>query len=1767
MALRIITTDVKNQIAYENIRSEPTPAIPSATKLDPNPSHTKQIGPFNTHYKFSNIKSKYLNISSLKSSYFRFFDEPYLKKFPKVEYKASPGTLLIREKSGYEIIEAYTDKYPLLDLRKSFLRIKVTISEICSLIISNSYFEYLVIIVIILNTVTLAASSNMDSSASTGFEDFFFMFYSVECIMKIFSLGFVMNPKSYLRESWNILDFIIVITAWIDFIFSNSVNLQAIRAIRVLRPLRSISSIEGMRVIFVALVYSFKPLLAALTLFLFLISIFAVAGLQLWGGLLKFRCMELETGVIDVLSMCGGETCAHGFECVKTLDNPNFGITNFDNFLFSALTVYQCITLEGWTGVMVNTQMAFNDFSIILFIPLVFIGAFIFLNLTLAIIKSAFSKSILITRPKNLPKEEEVEIRTLIKHLSELQDDPKPEMKRGDSLDSFLNNSSLPMIVEKNMSLDEEMPDKQEVAEIDKTFVNNDMLGVESYITPTETRDRNGVRSRSGLSQKEGKLKKAMKKSYFNDEETVNHITHLLSRIEEKVTVNKKALEKIKIGDKFDSTTINITLYNIITTSSKDIKSKVKLDSNLIEFSKYSFNYRHTSEPIHELLLQTKRDKEILIRSYFKHIPQYIAFKLLLRKFKPSLAFFMCNPRTQELISQIRSQDNSSQIVVGDWSGKDVLEFSDLKKERFSNFNYQIWHKGLRGYIQMIQYPVKFIIYHQYFNLLMTLCILANTAVLSMDHYGISNSMDLILQTLNNIFTNIFIAEMALKVLGIGLIGYLRDIMNYFDGSVVILSIVENIYLNRTKSAFTAFRVVRIFRILRVLRVARLFRYLKSMTHILQVLGKSMSKFIYLFMLLMLFLVIYSLIGIQIFANKFTFNGVTSRGNFDTFHWSFTTNFQVLSVENWQTVLWDGMRSDAGYSSCLFFISWIFIGNYVILNLFLAILLDSFSEKSVNLNNELSTSLFTSSKKIKKREEKIKIIENLNSESEDETGITPSERGSIIITDENFQEISVIVFNLTNPIRRLCIKIYKSDKFEIFIMILISCTSLKLAIDTYIIDASTSVKNISNNIDIGFTLLFFIEFIIKSISLGFVFGPKAYLKDYWNHIDFLIIILSIIDFSISNIQISQFKVIRLLRTLRPLRYISHNLSMKIVVTALLESLIAIFNVAIVLLIVWLMFAILGFSLFSGKLYNCSNSSILTQDECMSSGFEWQNEFPNYDNILNAMIALFILSSEEGWPNIMTNAIDGVAAGEAPKVNSNQYLTYYFIIFIMVSSFFFMNLFTAVVFEKFTEAKDDQSSLAASILTKDQILWIELQQLIVKSTPAVDFTSKPENRIRAFMYAISKNIWFKITILVIIVLNMVQMAMVYDEADSDYTSSLDVLNLVFTVCFITEAVIKLLGYGFRNYLKSGSNKFDFFVVITSTLDLILTYTLNSTISLLRLGPQLIRIIRVFRVSRLVRLFKSLSMLKNLIDVIGFSLPAILNVMSLLLLIFYIYAVLGVNLFYSVNSGIIIGNYVNFSNFGNAMITLFRCSTGEDWYNIMKDCSSNGSSIDSYLYFISFITITTFIMLNLFIMVIIQNYEEHEGNPESVTRIFSKEVKKIKLFWSIYSKDNEGSRIHYNELPPMMQEMEELGVQREMEYNQIMKILSLAELHPDSSGYVYYNDFLFALLRKKYFKRTNNVYFRKIMVNEESKTKKILNKLIKKERSKWDIKSPLHGQSFGNLFMTTIFIKTIFKEWKMYAAGKKNRRGKGGSVSITPIHSDLVDPGSNSLLSEF
>lgn len=108
--------------------------------------------------------------------------------------------------------------------------------------------------------------------------------------------------------------------------------------------------------------------------------------------MLKKRCFDPVTGIpFEEDIVCGNKDCPDGFVCGKMLENPNWGVTNFDNILYSFLMVFQCVTMEGWTEIMYWLFDAFTIFVVFYFVLLVFIGAFFLLNLTLAVIKTIYT--------------------------------------------------------------------------------------------------------------------------------------------------------------------------------------------------------------------------------------------------------------------------------------------------------------------------------------------------------------------------------------------------------------------------------------------------------------------------------------------------------------------------------------------------------------------------------------------------------------------------------------------------------------------------------------------------------------------------------------------------------------------------------------------------------------------------------------------------------------------------------------------------------------------------------------------------------------------------------------------------------------------------------------------------------------------------------------------------------------------------------------------------------------------------------------------------------------------------------------------------------------------------------------------------------------------------------------------------------------------------------------------------------------------------------
>jgi len=223
--------------------------------------------------------------------------------------------------------------------------------------------------------------------------DYFFLaFYTFEMLIKIIGMGLFLGKNSYLRSAWNILDFVIVISGLLQLMLDNSsINLGGLRAFRILRPLKTISGIEGLRVIVTALLTSSQNLIEAFVVLYIGYLIFSITGLQLFMGQFKKRCINIETGIEhEDDDLCGIRECPIGYFCGKTNSNPNFEQSNFDTIFYSFISVYQSVSLEGWTLLQIYAQKTYTNFAWAFFCPLTFIVSYFLIQLTQAVISNAF---------------------------------------------------------------------------------------------------------------------------------------------------------------------------------------------------------------------------------------------------------------------------------------------------------------------------------------------------------------------------------------------------------------------------------------------------------------------------------------------------------------------------------------------------------------------------------------------------------------------------------------------------------------------------------------------------------------------------------------------------------------------------------------------------------------------------------------------------------------------------------------------------------------------------------------------------------------------------------------------------------------------------------------------------------------------------------------------------------------------------------------------------------------------------------------------------------------------------------------------------------------------------------------------------------------------------------------------------------------------------------------------------------------------------------
>lgn len=287
--------------------------------------------------------------------------------------------------------------------------------------------------------------------------------------------------------------------------------------------------------------------------------------------------------------------------------------------------------------------------------------------------------------------------------------------------------------------------------------------------------------------------------------------------------------------------------------------------------------------------------------------------------------------------------------------------------------------------------------------------------------------------------------------------------------------------------------------------------------------------------------------------------------------------------------------------------------------------------------------------------------------------------------------------------------------------------------------------------------------------------------------------------------------------------------MRIMVNALLESLIAILNVLIVIGMVWVMFSILGNNLMGGKMGYCSVNSDakfnpygVSMAQCTETyGGTWKTHYANFDDIGQGMVTLFVLSTLEGWPVILGNALDANDPEVGPIYNGSLTNGLFIVFFILLGSLFLMNLVVGVIFVQFSEEQRREKNNRFSLVTDDQIRWIMIQDMIENASPHFDVMIRPKGKLKILVFRLIQSKLFEGIIMVCIILNIISMAMVFDGMSDAYAQGLDYASLAFTFIFVLEFILKVYSLGIQ-YFSVSWNVFDFCIVVLSRHQFIQAY---------------------------------------------------------------------------------------------------------------------------------------------------------------------------------------------------------------------------------------------------------------------------------------------------------------------------------------------------------
>ncbi|XP_049654460.1 sodium channel protein type 5 subunit alpha isoform X2 [Accipiter gentilis] len=798
--------------------------------------------------------------------------------------------------------------------------------------------------------------------------------YTFESLIKILARGFCMTEFTFLRDPWNWLDFSVIVMAYITE-FVDLGNVSALRTFRVLRALKTISVISGLKTIVGALIQSVKKLADVMILTVFCLSVFALIGLQLFMGNLRHKCVRdytkfnstngtlyldgrmwntseeflsdpvnyfIKNGTEDVL-LCGNSTdagtCPEGYICLKAGENPDHGYTSFDTFGWAFLSLFRLMTQDCWERLYQQTLRSAGKIYMLFFMLVIFLGSFYLVNLILAVVAMAYEEQNQATIAET--EEKERKFREAMEMLKKEQ-----EALAAKGIDS-MSLSSLEMSPLSSKNAKERRNKRKKKKSLGAEEYGEDqrnpkcdyddgqrrmtLLGI-SY-GPSANLVKRRTSHGSIFSFRLRGRDTGSETDFADDEistagENESHRGSLLIP-----RSGRRPSVQSQVSHSSHPTTPNYTQTGK-RNSSVDCNGVV----SLIGGGTGALNPDPTSPAgllLPPVIMEKPGTGDLTSPS------DEASKKQLLMPHRPSV------DHSEEPFQRQRAVSAVSIIT----SALEELEESHQKCPPCWNHfavKFLIW--DCCPLWLLIKKFVKFVVMDPFTDLTITLCIVLNTLFMALEHYKMTKEFDHMLYIGNLVFTGIFTAEMIFKVIALDPYYYFQQGWNIFDSIIVILSLME-----LGLSSMGNLSVLRSFRLLRVFKLAKSWPTLNTL---IKIIGNSVGALGNLTLVLAIIVFIFAVVGMQLFGKSYIDNvkKISTTGNLprwhmnDFFH-SFLIIFRILCGE-WIETMWDCMEV-AGQPLCLLvFLLVMVIGNLVVLNLFLALLLSSFSADNLSAPDE-----------------------------------------------------------------------------------------------------------------------------------------------------------------------------------------------------------------------------------------------------------------------------------------------------------------------------------------------------------------------------------------------------------------------------------------------------------------------------------------------------------------------------------------------------------------------------------------------------------------------------------------------------------------------------------------------------------------------------------------------------------------------------------------------------------------------------------------------